>query len=44
MLVTQERLEIFREKINQKPLEIFDQKDKNGKATGTKVEIRIPII
>lgn len=44
MLVTQERLEIFREKINQKPLEIFDLKDKNGKATGTKVEIRIPII
>lgn len=44
MAVTRERLEIYRDKMKRDPLEIIDLKDASGQATGTKVEIRIPII
>lgn len=42
--VTRERLEVYRSKLNAEPLEIIDLKDDKGQATGTKVEIRIPLL
>jgi LytS/YehU family sensor histidine kinase len=41
--VTKERLEIIRNDKNYKSLEIIDLKDNNGKASGTKVILRLPL-
>lgn len=43
LIVTQERLDLMHEKQSSHHLEIIDLFDEEGKATGTKVIIRIPI-
>jgi len=43
LLVTQERLDLFKENPELKSLEIIDLHDETGNATGTQVIVRIPI-
>jgi ligand-binding sensor domain-containing protein len=43
LIVTQERLDIFKEKSDVRSLEIIDLRDENGNASGTKVIVRMPI-
>lgn len=44
LIVTQERLDIFKEAADVRSLEIIDLYDEKGNATGTKVIVRIPIV
>ncbi len=43
LIVTQERLDLLQENNNLKTIEIIDLKDNFGKATGTKICIKIPL-
>ncbi len=43
LIVTQERLDIFKDKSDVKSLEIIDLYEENGEACGTKVIVRIPL-